>query len=251
MLSLPAAATGSRRGTAQTVSSASRTPSLVASVVMRASSAGRSADMIYGGRAASGPRLTARSGRCQGKKGSPAMRSIDIHAHLMPQSLWRAVDAGRDWYGTTYERDEGLGTTITHGRRMRVQTPKLRFTPEERLQDMDVQGIDVQVVSIHTPLFSYQLDASRGRQLAREVNAEIAGMTRQWPRRFAGLATLPLQDVGAAVDELERAVTVLGLKGAALDTVVNDITWDEPRFLPLFTAAESMGAVLFFHPQPQ
>jgi aminocarboxymuconate-semialdehyde decarboxylase len=57
--------------------------------------------------------------------------------------------------------------------------------------------------------------------------------------------------VGAAVDELERAVTVLGLKGAELDTVVNDDTWDEPRFLPLFKAAESMGAVLFFHPQPQ
>jgi len=179
------------------------------------------------------------------------MRSIDIHAHLMPQSLWRAVDAGRDWYGTTYERGEGLGATITGGRRMRVQTPKLRFTPEERLKDMDVQGIDVQIVSIHTPLFGYQLDASRGRQLAREVNDEIAGMARQWPRRFAGLATLPLQDVGAAVDELERAVTVLGLKGAELDTVVNDSTWDEPRFLPLFKAAESMGAVLFFHPQPQ
>jgi len=48
------------------------------------------------------------------------MRSIDIHAHLMPQSLWRAVDAGRDWYGTTYERGEGLGTTVTHGRRSRV-----------------------------------------------------------------------------------------------------------------------------------
>jgi aminocarboxymuconate-semialdehyde decarboxylase len=42
-----------------------------------------------------------------------------------------------------------------------------------------------------------------------------------WPQRFAGLATLPVQDVGAAVDELERAVQVLGLKGAELDTVVN------------------------------
>src|SRR5437879_4341675 len=99
------------------VSSANRTPSFFASVVMRASSAGRSADMIYSGRAASGPRLTARSGRCQGTKGPPPMRSIDIHAHLMPQSLWRAVDAGRDWYGTTYERGEGLGTTVPQGRR--------------------------------------------------------------------------------------------------------------------------------------
>jgi aminocarboxymuconate-semialdehyde decarboxylase len=83
------------------------------------------------------------------------------------------------------------------------------------------------------------------------VNDEIASMTRQWPQRFAGLATLPVQDVTAAIDELERAVTVLGLKGAELDTSVNGENWDEPKFLPLFKAAESLGAVLFFHPQPQ
>ena len=76
-------------------------------------------------------------------------------------------------------------------------------------------------------------------------------MARQWPARFAGLATLPVQDVKSAIDELERAVTMLGLKGAELDTNVNGEQWDEPKFLPLFKAAEAMGAVLFFHPQPQ
>ena len=60
-----------------------------------------------------------------------------------------------------------------------------------------------------------------------------------------------MQDVKSAIDELERAVTVLGLKGAELDTIVNGENWDEPKFLPLFKAAEAMGAVLFFHPQPQ
>jgi len=109
----------------------------------------------------------------------------------------------------------------------------------------------VQVVSIHTPFFGYHLDSAQGRALARDVNDEIAAMARQWPRRFAGLATLPVQDVKKAIDELERAVTVLGLKGAELDTVVNGENWDEPKFLPLFKAAEALGAVLFFHPQPQ
>jgi aminocarboxymuconate-semialdehyde decarboxylase len=46
-------------------------------------------------------------------------------------------------------------------------------------------------------------------------------------------------------------VTVLDLKGAELDTAVNGENWDDPKFLPLFKAAEAMGAVLFFHPQPQ
>jgi len=179
------------------------------------------------------------------------MRSIDIHAHVVPECLWRTVDAGKDWYGTRFEPGEGLGTTVTHGKRSRVTSPKVRFTPEERLEDMDAQGVDVQVVSIHMPFVSYHLDAAQGRQLARDVNDEIADMTRQWPQRFAGLATLPAQDVGVAIDELDRAVHVLGLKGAELDMVVNGENWDEPRFLPLFKAAEAMGAVLFFHPQPQ
>ena len=76
-------------------------------------------------------------------------------------------------------------------------------------------------------------------------------MTKQWPDRFAGLATLPLQDVDASIQELDRAVNGLGLKGAEVDMVVNGLNWDEPRFLPLFKAAEELGALLFFHPQPQ
>ena len=179
------------------------------------------------------------------------MRTIDIHAHLVPTSLWRAAEAKRPWHGFQHEAGEGLGTVVGGGKRTAFSSPKVRFTPEERLADMDAQGVDVQVVSIHTPLFGYHLDAAEGRALAREVNDEIAQMTKQWPQRFAGLATLPVQDVTAAVDELERAVTVLGLKGAELDTLVNGDNWDEPRFVPLFKAAEAMGAVLFFHPQPQ
>lgn len=179
------------------------------------------------------------------------MRTIDIHAHLVPRSLWQAADAGREWHGFRHEPGDGIGTVMADGKRTSFTSPKVRFTPEERLKDMDAQGVDVQVISIHTPFFGYHLDPSRGRALARDVNDEIASMTRQWPQRFAGLATLPAQDVKAAIDELERAVTVLGLKGAELDTAVNGENWDEPRFLPLFKAAEAMGAVLFFHPQPQ
>ena len=179
------------------------------------------------------------------------MKTIDIHAHLVPRSLWQAADAGREWYGFRHEPGDGLGTMVGGGKRTSFNSPKVRFTPEERLKDMDAQGVDVQVVSIHTPFFGYHLDPAQGRALARDVNDEIAAMARQWPQRFAGLATLPVQDVTAAIDELERAVTVLGLKGAELDTLVNGENWDEPKFLPLFKAAEAMGAVLFFHPQPQ
>ncbi len=179
------------------------------------------------------------------------MKTIDIHAHMIPRSLWNAVDTKQEWFGFRHEPGAGLGTLVGNGARTAFTTPKVRFTPEERLKDMDAQGVDVQVLSIHTPFFGYHLDSTQGQALARDVNMEISATARQYPSRFAGLATLPMQDVKTAINELEHAVMKLGLKGAELDTHVNGEQWDEAKFLPFFKAAEQMGAVLFFHPQPQ
>jgi aminocarboxymuconate-semialdehyde decarboxylase len=179
------------------------------------------------------------------------MKSIDIHAHVVPQSLWKAVQEKREWHGFRHEPGDGLGTVIGGGMRTGFTSPKVKYTPEERLKDMDEQKVDVQVLSIHTPFMGYHLDAAQGLALAREFNDEIAATVRERPTRFAGLATLPMQDVKSAIDELERGVTKLGLKGAELDTNVNGEQWDDPKFLPFFKAAEQMKAVLFYHPQPQ
>ena len=180
------------------------------------------------------------------------MRTIDIHAHVVPRSLWNAAAAGTQWHGYRYEAGGGAaGTVIGNGVRTSLTSPKVKYTAQERIEDMDAQGTDVQVLSIHTPLMGYHLDAAEGRALAREFNEEIAATVREHPKRLAGLATLPVQDVKSAIDELEHAVTKLDLKGAELDTNVNGDQWDEPRFLPFFKAAEQMGALLFFHPQPQ
>ena len=178
------------------------------------------------------------------------MRTIDIHAHLAPQCLWNALDGGGEWYGMHYQSGDRDTLVTRPGRAGRV-SPKAKFTPEQRLEDMDQSGTDVQVVSIQAQVMGYHLPADAGLSHAREFNDEVAGMARQWPERFAGMATLPMQDVEASIAELDRAVNTLGLKGAELDTEVNGKNWDEPEFLPLFQAAESMGAVLFYHPQPQ
>jgi aminocarboxymuconate-semialdehyde decarboxylase len=178
------------------------------------------------------------------------MRSIDIHAHMLPQCLFQTLESGQEWYGMRYHSAAKTELFITEGRVGRIH-PSLRLTPEERLKNMDALGTEVQVVSVHTQIFGYHLDAAQGLAQARDINNEIAAMARDFPQRFIGMATLPLQDVKAAIAELDRAVNQLGLKGAELDTVVNGKNWDEPAFLPLFKAAESMGAVLFYHPQPQ
>ena len=52
------------------------------------------------------------------------MKSIDIHAHLVPKSLWQAADAGREWYGFRHEPGDGLGTMLG-GERRTAQCPTL------------------------------------------------------------------------------------------------------------------------------
>jgi len=179
------------------------------------------------------------------------MRAIDIHAHIVPDSLWKAIEGKAEWHGYRHAPGQGHGGVVGGGMTTYFTTPKIRFSVEERIKDMDEQKVDMQVLSLHTPLVGYHLDAAQGLALARNVNDEIGATVRQQPKRLAGLGTLPMQDVKAAIDELERSVTKLGLKGATLDTHVNGEQWDEPKFLPLFKAAEQMGAMLFFHPQPQ
>ncbi|MDH4150805.1 MAG: amidohydrolase [Betaproteobacteria bacterium] len=179
------------------------------------------------------------------------MKTIDIHAHIVPDSMWRAIEAKQDWHGFRHEPGEGLGTMVACGQRTEFSSPKVRYTVEERIRDMDTLKVDVQVLSIHTPFVGYHLPPEQGLALARDFNDELGATVRKGKGRLAGFATLPVQDTGLAIAELERAVTQLGLKGASLDTQVNAEQWDEPRFLPFFKAAEQLGAVLFYHPQPR
>ena len=121
------------------------------------------------------------------------------------------------------------------------------WTPEQWLADMRSLGIDMQVVSTNVAFYKYDQDVATTTAIAQACNDEVHQMTVDYPERFAGLATLPMQDVKAAIAELERAVVQLGLKGAMINDQVNGRTFDEPEFLPFWKAAEQMGALLFIH----
>jgi aminocarboxymuconate-semialdehyde decarboxylase len=175
------------------------------------------------------------------------MRSIDIHAHLTPQCFWRATENGGDWHTIRREKDAKGAEVALVGNQRQVIPPRARWTPEERLADMDSLGVDVHVVSPYVGFYNYQLDTAIATATARAINDEIAGMVKGWPKRFAGLGTVPLQDVKASIAEMERVMTQLGLKGVEINDHVNGRNFDEPEFLPFFKAAEEMGAVIFFH----
>jgi aminocarboxymuconate-semialdehyde decarboxylase len=175
------------------------------------------------------------------------MRSIDVHAHLTPQCFWKATENGGDWHTIRRERDvQGAEVAIVGGRRQ-VLPPRARWTPEERLADMDSLGVDVHVVSPYVGFYNYELPPDVARATAQAINDEIAQMARARPERFAGLGTLPMQDPKAAIAELERCVVTLGLKGAEINDHINGRTLEEPEFRPFWKAVEQMGACIFFH----
>jgi aminocarboxymuconate-semialdehyde decarboxylase len=176
-----------------------------------------------------------------------AMRSIDIHAHLTPQCFWRTTEGSGDWHTVRREQDaRGRQYAVVGGRRQELP-PRARWTPEERLADMDSLGVDVHVVSPYSGFYNYHLDTAIAVATSHDANNEIRDMITSWPDRFAGLATLPMQDVPAAIAELERVMIQLGFKGAMINDQVNGRTLDDPMFLPFWKAAEQLGALILFH----
>ena len=163
------------------------------------------------------------------------MRAIDIHAHHEPKSFQRAVAAGETWHGLDADSDEA------------DIDPMEEWTPEQRIQDMDSLGVDVQVVSTSAAFYMYDRDPAVTLAIACDCNDEVHQLTMDHPDRFKGFATLPMQDIPAAIAELERAVNQLGLVGAMIDDKVNNVTFDHPQFLPFWQAVEQMGALIFVH----
>jgi predicted TIM-barrel fold metal-dependent hydrolase len=116
-----------------------------------------------------------------------------------------------------------------------------------RLQDMDASGIDLQVISdIGSSLAPRSGDEEV--RLTRESNDQVAAACAAHPDRFAGFATLPMTEPGAAVDELERAVRSLGFKGAMLFGTTNGRFLDDPAFLPVLERAAALSVPIYLHP---
>jgi 2,3-dihydroxybenzoate decarboxylase len=116
-----------------------------------------------------------------------------------------------------------------------------------RIKEMDAAGVDVQVLSHGAPS-TQKLPADTAVAVARAVNDRLAAQIATNPERFAGFAALPTSDVKGAADELERAVTRLGFKGAMIHGTANGEYLDDKKFWPIFERAESLDVPIYLHP---
>ncbi|MCA8036566.1 amidohydrolase [Burkholderia arboris] len=174
-------------------------------------------------------------------------RAIDIHAHYYPESFCDLVGGEGKRFGGAFACD---GTTFT------FRTPAGGLGPlpmkfidvDARLADMDASGVDVQALSLSVPM-AYWGDRPFNAKLARAWNTAASRVHQQHPARFVVLATLPMLDAADAIDELERASTLPGVRGVYMGTNIDNRDLDDPRFAPVFARIEQLGLPVFLHPQ--
>jgi 5-carboxyvanillate decarboxylase len=118
---------------------------------------------------------------------------------------------------------------------------------EQRIRDMDATGIARQIVSLTNPGVQI-FDPATGAALATSINDQLAEAIRRHPTRFSGLAAVAPQDAAGAAKELERGVRKLGLKGVIVNSHIQGQYLDDPKFWPIFEAAEALDVPLYLHP---
>jgi 2,3-dihydroxybenzoate decarboxylase len=131
--------------------------------------------------------------------------------------------------------------------RTRAVAERLEDLGARRIADMDATGIDLQILSLTAPGVQI-FDADTATGLARSANDELAAAIASYPARYSGLAAIAPQSPKAAAQELERAVTKLGLKGAIVNSHTHGEYLDDEKFWDILAAAEALDVPLYIHP---
>ena len=173
---------------------------------------------------------------------------IDIHTHILPKS-WPDL-AQRYGYGGFVQlvhHKPGCARMVVDGAVFR-EIQQNCWDPETRIAEFRQHAVDLQVLSTVPVMFAYWARPRDALDLAQMLNDHIAGVVADFPNRFAGLGTVPLQAPDLAIRELERCVKELNLRGVEIGTHINEWNLSDDHLLPFFEAAAELGASVFVHP---
>lgn len=172
---------------------------------------------------------------------------IDVHAHVvLAETFGAAGDLGPEmggqdgdapWFRVGDYRLDGV----------RYQGSPFMDTAL-RLKRMDAAVIDYQVLSPNPLTFLHFIDVSDAIRFCRTHNDALARLV-SGHGRLGGFAALPMQDIGAAADELDRAVGKLGLLGGYIGTDMPN-PLDAPEMDRLYETCTRLDVPLFIHPSP-
>ncbi|MFM0211554.1 amidohydrolase family protein [Paraburkholderia sediminicola] len=174
-------------------------------------------------------------------------RSIDIHAHYYPESYCDLVGGDGKKFGGRFTCDASSFSFQTPAGAL-GPLPMKFIDVDERLKDMDGSGVDIQALSLSVPM-AYWGDRAFNAKLASTWNDAASKVYLQHPARFVVLATLPMLNASDAIDELDRAAELPGVRGVYMGTNINNRDLDDPLFEPVFKRIEQHKLPVFLHPQ--
>lgn len=162
---------------------------------------------------------------------------LDAFCHVLPQS----------YADRLFARDDIPAVANLRKRTMGI--PSL-VDLDVRFAHMDEFGDDYrQIINLAAPPVEDIGDPERSAEFARIGNEGLAEMVRKYPDRFAGFAaSVPLNNMAAALDEIDYAIGELGAVGVQIYTHVNGHPPDEERFEPFYAKMAELGKLIQVHP---
>ncbi len=162
---------------------------------------------------------------------------VDVYTHILPAGYQAMLDK------KITNRDMSLNSARY------AQTVPTLVDLEARFRVMDEVGEYMQVVSVASPPIHSIATPEVALELCRVANDELAELVLKYPQRFAaGIATLPMNDMDAALEEARRAIVDLRLRAVELYTDINGQPLDAPQFMPLYELMADLGRPIFIHP---
>ena len=174
-------------------------------------------------------------------------KTIDAHCHLHVQE---AADLVSDLFDPMQVPAFKTTNEITSKQnQQQAKDRALHLTDlDQRLKDMDRQGIDMQLL-IPVPFQAYYaIRNDRGHKAIQIINNTLSKTAEKRPDRFLALGTLPMQDGDAAAREMERGIKELGLKGFQVLGTVDGHELSDPIHDPVWEMAQKHDTLIFLHP---
>ena len=173
---------------------------------------------------------------------------LDIHAHYYPESYLALLQKHGYPANTVYSNARAAQSNTPGTKTYKVHDRA--FTDLDlRIAAMNAQGVDVHALSLPPPyVFAHTGDLLI--EIARTFNDAASAAHRAYPERLVGLATLPVHDVSAALQELERAAKLPGVRGVGLGTRFAERDLSDPAFFPLWGRIAALKLPVFLHYAP-
>jgi aminocarboxymuconate-semialdehyde decarboxylase len=171
---------------------------------------------------------------------------IDVHTHYVPRG-WPRLPSSKGidvpWLRVESERDAMIMVGSAEFRRIHANC----WDAEQRLADMDSDGVLAQVVSPTPVFFAYGNETKDAAAIARIFNDLALEICEPEPSRLLPFCQVPLQDPDAACAELERCLAA-GHVGVEIGNHVGDRDLDDEGIVTFLQHAASLGAPIFVHP---